>query len=603
MRRSARLERRAAVVDRRHARLAWARLALAVLAVASLLAGWRLVALRDVAIAASALAALPLGVVIAVHARVARHLRRLRCVHEAARREELRLLGRWRSLPRTGEGLAGDARERDLAEDLGVLGRASLFQLVARCATPRGEQVLARWLLHGAPAPDLEARQEAVRELAPRVAWRQRLEAEGRLAGEDAPWLDAAMVSGSGPSWHASRPWAAPILGALGAITVAQGLVGAALDVPTAFWPCAIVLGTVATLLSRRLHAEYAALLSCERSLMAWARMLERVERARLRCPLLVSLRARVGAPASGAGASAACRELAAILGALSLRENILFWPINVLTGWEAWHSARLWRWRHRHAASWDSWAQALGDLEALASLAGHCRLLEESAFLELRAGDALLDFEGMRHPLISPDRAVPNDVVLGAGRRLLLLTGSNMSGKSTLLRTVGLNALLALAGGPASARRLQAGACRVRTSIHVTDALDEGVSLFYAEVRRLAGIVAEVDGAERDLSQPCVLFLIDEILRGTNTRDRHVASRSIIARLARTRSLGIVTSHDLALTQLEHDVRGVVNAHFREEVVDGRMTFDYVLRPGPVTTSNALLILKLEGLDVDPTA
>ena len=196
-----------------------------------------------------------------------------------------------------------------------------------------------------------------------------------------------------------------------------------------------------------------------------------------------------------------------------------------------------------------------------------------------------------------APDKAVANDVSLSGEGRVLLLTGSNMSGKSTLLRSVGCNALLALAGGPVAAASMRLRACRILTSIRVTDALDEGVSLFYAEVRRLKAIVVAADEATRG-GLP-VLFLVDEILRGTNTRERHQAARTIVARLAATDSAGIVTSHDIELTALEGSVPGVRNGHFREQIADGLMTFDYLLRPGPVTTSNALEILRLEGIDV----
>ena len=181
----------------------------------------------------------------------------------------------------------------------------------------------------------------------------------------------------------------------------------------------------------------------------------------------------------------------------------------------------------------------------------------------------------------------------------LLLLTGSNMSGKSTLLRSIGLDTVLALAGGAVHARSLSLSPCRVMTSIRVIDALDEGVSSFYAEVRRLRAILEAIDAADAGGSEPAVLYLVDEILRGTNTRERLIASRFIVARLAKGRALGVVTSHDLALTELEGHVPGLSNAHFREEVADGRMTFDYLLRPGPVPTTNALAILRLEGIDV----
>jgi DNA mismatch repair ATPase MutS len=205
-------------------------------------------------------------------------------------------------------------------------------------------------------------------------------------------------------------------------------------------------------------------------------------------------------------------------------------------------------------------------------------------------------DAHTLGHPLLKPETKVCNDFALDEHRRIVILTGSNMSGKSTLLRTVGVNLCLAFAGAPVNANSLQISLFRVFTCIKVSDSVQDGLSYFYAEVKRLKALL---EATEQEDHLP-VLFLIDEIFRGTNSRERLIGSRSYIRALSSRRAVGLVATHDLELVNLEREIPGVANFHFREEVRDGRMVFDYLLRPGPCPTTNALQIMRLEGLPLD---
>jgi DNA mismatch repair ATPase MutS len=256
--------------------------------------------------------------------------------------------------------------------------------------------------------------------------------------------------------------------------------------------------------------------------------------------------------------------------------------------------AAALLRWRVRAGSQVRRWIEAMAELEALASLATFAEEHPSFAFPEVSAGDLHLVAEGLGHPLIPATARVENDVTLGSPGNVLLVTGSNMSGKSTLLRAMGINAVLALAGGPVCARRLSMACCQVRTSMRITDSLEEGVSHFYAELLRLKAIVDAANAGER------VLFLLDEVLHGTNSRERNIGAKAVVSHLMMEGAIGAVSSHDVGLADLEVESGGrVKNVHFQELVEAGKMTFDYRLKPGVVTSSNALRLMKLIGIRV----
>lgn len=576
------------------AAIAAVRFAVALTAIALLVVAVRSDEWRRAATWAALGAALAFMVLVALHRRFHRRLAIARGLVAAIDREILRLDGRWRELPENGRVFGGSP----LAEDLSLFGQASLFQMISRCATPFGQARLAAWLDAGRAPTDHAARQEAVAELAPRVGGRQRLEAvaEDALADRESQGILAQL---DGASVHDERPWIWPLALVAVALTLGQGIAALAFDVPTLFWPCVGVQALAALAIGRRLQREYEPLLSHDRAIAAWAIALGEAERGGGRCERLRSLRGNLGASADGGiSAAAALTRLARTLDLLALRHSSIYWPVNALLLWDMLITARLAAWRRAHASRLAGWLESLAELEALGSLAGHASTFEAPVFAALRAEGKAWAGVGLAHPLIDPARAIANNLTLESEGSLLLLTGSNMSGKSTMLRTVGLNSVLALAGGAVHATSLRLHPCALMTSIRVTDALDEGVSTFHAEVRRLKAMLDALAEAGAG-SAPPLLYLVDEVLRGTNTRERLIASRAVVTRLAAGRAFGIVTSHDLSLTELEGEVPRLINGHFREDVTDGRMTFDYTLRPGPVRSTNALAILRLEGIDV----
>jgi DNA mismatch repair ATPase MutS len=288
--------------------------------------------------------------------------------------------------------------------------------------------------------------------------------------------------------------------------------------------------------------------------------------------------------------------RLQRILGFLEARNNEVWrFFIGPLLLWDIHWVVALERWRIRAGKHVRPWLEAVGDTEALASLAGFAFDEPGYTFPEIDH-EPRFESTALGHPLIATGKRVSNDVALKGPGTALVITGSNMSGKSTLLRAIGVNAVLALAGAPVCARRLVLGPVRVAASMRVRDSLSEGVSRFYAEVRKLKAVLERA----RASRVPAALFLLDEVLHGTNSRERIIGARAILRELVRCGALGAISTHDLALGEIEPDLAGdAVNVHFEEQVAGDTMTFDYVLRPGVVKSSNALRIMQMVGIDV----
>jgi DNA mismatch repair ATPase MutS len=240
-------------------------------------------------------------------------------------------------------------------------------------------------------------------------------------------------------------------------------------------------------------------------------------------------------------------------------------------------------------------WLAAIGEFEALSSLASHAWEHPDDPFPSFSdEGEPVFDGDGLGHPLIPEGRCIRNDVHLGEALHLLIVSGSNMSGKSTLLRTVGVNAVLALAGAPVRATRLRLSQLAVGASIRIVDSLQDGTSRFYAEVKRL-GQVVEISRGPTSL-----LFLLDEILSGTNSHDRAIGAEAVVRRLVESGSIGLVTTHDLALARIADSLgERAANVHFEDHLEEGRMVFDYRMQPGIVRKSNALALMRAVGLEV----
>jgi hypothetical protein len=503
-------------------------------------------------------------------------------------------------LARLGHAFAGRGepgeRFRDphhpYAEDLDLFGRGSLFELLCAARTREGEERLAAWLRAPAPPAEVRARQEAVAELRERLDLREDL----AVLGEDVrAGLHAAALRrwAEAPAAFRARglPLAAAALSALSLGALALWVATPAGPVP--FLAALALQGAFAHALRAPVARVAGAAELPAHDLALAAELLARLEAERPRSARLAALRAALDA--EGLPPSRRIAQLRRLAELLDARRNQLFAPVAALLLWKSQCAFALERWRLHFGAALERWLDAAAEIEALSSLAGFAFERPDARFPELaEGGPGEIEAAGLGHPLIPPERCVRNDVRLGAEPAVLVVSGSNMSGKSTFLRSLGTAAVLAQAGAPVCAARLRLTPLQVGASLRIQDSLQEGTSRFYAEVLRLRQIVDLAEGPTP------VLFLLDEILHGTNSHDRAIGAEAVVRGLLARRAVGLVTTHDLALARVAEALAPrAANVHFEDQVVEGRVQFDYRLRPGVVTRSNALELMRAVGLAV----
>ncbi len=527
---------------------------------------------------------------VMIHSRVVERLERAKRAAEFYERGLARLENRW-----IGQGEPGD-RFHDpshvYAEDLDIFGKGSLFELLCTARTRAGEETLARWLLAPASLEEAGARQQAVEELRPRLDLREDLAALGNMVRSS---IDPEAVARWGEAPPVLFPASAPFIAAIlaSAVVVTFGLYMGGMTRRTPFLIALIVELTYAFFLGSKTLSVSSAVSSPARDLSLLAKLLDRLEQEPFQAGLLCGLQARLRA--GGRTASLEIQRLHSLVSRLDWQRNIFFTPIAMAILWGAQVAMAIERWRKHSGRHIRDWIGGVGEFEALLALAGYAYEHPHDPLPELQqtAGGAF-EAQGIRHPLLPEDQSVPNDVKLGGELRLLIVSGSNMSGKSTLLRAVGLNAVLAWAGAPVRATHLTISPLAVGASIRVLDSLQDGRSRFYAEITRLREIV-RLAAAPRT-----VLFLMDELLSGTNSHDRKIGASAIVRSLVERGAMGILTTHDLALANIASDLPGrAVNVHFADTLVDGKLHFDYRLLPGVVERSNALDLMRSVGLEV----
>ena len=496
-----------------------------------------------------------------------------------------RVEGHWQGRGATGEAF----RDADhvYAEDLDLFGAGSLFELISAARTLPGEAMLADWLKAAASMDVAVARQKAVEDLRERIDLRQDL----AMAGDNAR---AELHAASLRAWGASDPVqffsGAAMLLPIAAFINLVAVIGWALG----WWPWRVpLLGVfIAALLTGMSRAGIsrvtAALGARPKDLALLGAVMRRLERETFGAARLIELRALLS------GAASEIAYLQRLVELLDSGRNQMFAAPAFYLLWFPQFSWRIETWRRKNGEAMGRWIDAVAELEALASLSGFAFEHPAAVFPTLRAEGSLFEAEGLAHPLIAESKAVPNDVRFGGETRLVLISGSNMSGKSTLLRAVGLNSVLAWAGAPVRARALIVSALALGASIRATDSLLEGRSRFYAEILRLKQI-QKLTAGERP-----VLFLLDELLSGTNSHDRAVGADNYLNGLVAKGAVGLATTHDLALTQVADRMGArAVNVNLADTIQEGEVLFDYTLRPGVVQRGNALALMRAVGLEV----
>jgi hypothetical protein len=538
---------------------------------------------------------LPFGVFFAllfVHARLRGGLRRIARAEDFYRRGIARLEDRWPGTGKTGERYLD--RRHPYARDLDLFGRGSLFELLAATVSPWGSKTLADWLKEPTRAEVVRARQDAIREIRPLLELREALASETD-PGTDA--LDPQTLSGWATAAAVITPgfarWIALGLGIATATFVVLWL--ASVSSRTLAFASIAAAASFAAFYRPRARTVLASVEAPAAQLQILASLLERLERESFSSPLLAALQGSLAA--EGLPASRQIRRLVRLVELLDARRNQLFAPFAALLLWGTQFAFAIEAWRLRAGSTVPVWLSAVAELDALLALSGHAFENPDDPFPEIREGEARFEAKGLGHPLIPLDRLIRNDVAIGGELRLLVVSGSNMSGKSTLLRAIGVNAALALAGAPVRARALALSPVQVAASIRVEDSLQDGISHFYAEILRLRQVM---ELGSRDATHAPVLFLLDEILQGTNSHDRRIGAEAVVRGLLERGAFGLITTHDLALAKLTETLPGRArNVHFEDQIEEGKIRFDYLMRDGVVTKSNALELMRSVGLEI----
>ena len=543
------------------------------------------------------------------HGRLLERLDETRRWVQVNRDAELRVSPDWLKLPIVDERFS--KAPHPYADDLDIFGEGSVFQKICVAHTRYGQNKLAEMLSSPASISEIRERQAVVGALRDQLEWRQRLEAQAIALGEKRSMLGSGRQKP--PSERPPPPDPEPFLRwveqppslwpkrvirtlawALPIATLSSLVLSLFSIIPLTI--CAIPICVQILVLFRvglHLNQTFGAVTTTQGNFVRYGAMLKMLEMLDFDAPKLVKLRTSL--TQAGTSPSLAMGRFRRSMSWFELRHNGLIHPIaNVMLLWDLHCVLALEKWKANVGSVARSWFDAIGEIEALSCISGLSHDEPTFCMPTVVEGPPQFVAEGLAHPLLQASQRISNDVDLIEPGQALLITGSNMSGKSTLLRAMGLAAVLAYAGAPVCARRLQLSEAMVRTSIRVRDSLQSGVSHFYAEIEKLKQVV---DAA---LSSKPVLFLLDEILHGTNSTERQTGARWVLAELVRHNAIGAVSTHDIELCQLSAELMDrVQQVHFQESTRDGRMHFDYALRSGPVRAGNALRLMRLLGLNV----
>jgi hypothetical protein len=528
------------------------------------------------------------GLVIA-HAPTIKSIASLECAARYYENGIARVEGRWHGTGMTGEHLI--PHDHPYAADLDVFGKDSLFALMCTTRTRAGAKTLASWLCTQPSAQTIRERQQAVSALREKIGLREYL------------WEGAKEVE-RGVLPEAMKKWAtAPAVFTSNTERFQAWLLRAATIAALAFtvyfdWalPILVALALFEWWTGRRTRQRAAIVLKAieepQRELAALLHVLRHLEAEHFDSPALTGLQQKLFT--GGVSASSAINRLYRLTAWHDARGNMLFAIFAALLLWDLNFAYAFEQWRLTYGRHLPDWLDAIGELEALCSIAGYAYEHPKDPFPEIVEHGPIFEAASLGHPLIPANACVRNDLTLDSPTRLIVVSGSNMSGKSTLLRMTGINALLAFAGAPVCARKLRISPLAIGATLRIQDSIQEGTSRFYAEVARVKQIVDLAGGPTP------TLFLLDELFAGTNSHDRRKGAEAVLRGLLEAGAIGLITTHDLALTEVALTIGNTArNVHFQDHLENGKLAFDYIMRDGIVQKSNAIELMRSVGLKI----
>jgi hypothetical protein len=557
------------------------------LAVSVVSAGW----LLTTRISAIYWVLLPLSLLIffaITHERVIRAIRR--CSRKIAFYERClaRIGNKWMGTGETGDRFSDPSHP--YARDLDIFGVGSLFELFCTARTRAGEEILAKWLLAPASPDEVCLRNAAVSELRTRLDLREDLAVLGRdfRSGVQpealATWGDTPSILSPGVVRF--------ILPVLAFLWICGLLAWAVFNLKYPAVVISVLNLALASKFRRQVSKSASEIEESAHDLNLLSQVLARIEQEKFSSSKLMNLHAVF--QKDGVVASRSIARLNRLVDFLVSRRHLALKVLDPFVFWSLQSTLAVEAWRKKFGPAIGPWLAALGEIEALSDLAGYAYEHPQDVFPEFTDEAPLFDAEGLAHPLIPENRAIRNDVILASDLRLIIISGPNMAGKSTFIRSVGINAVLAQCGAPVRARKLRLSRLAVGASVCVLDSLQGGISRFYAEITRLKVIADLTDG------RLPVLFLLDELLQGTNSHDRRIGAEAVVRNLLKRGAVGLLTTHDLALAEIAVSMGATAaNFHFEDHLEEGKLRFDHRLSPGIVQTSNALQLMRSIGLDV----
>lgn len=484
--------------------------------------------------------------------------------------------------------------EHPYAGDLDIFGRASLYQYINRTHSQQGNQLLADWLLAPASAAVIHARQKAALELMQQTNWRQELQAHGSsstitIATEKKmeEWLKEGNQFIDKKIWH--------LICFIFPMIATGTLIGFMLDVITyqRFLQALFVFTLIAFAITRMIVPLYRKLNKITGQMEVLSNSIACIEQAEFKDPLLVELKYQFHSGSNKA--SQQILQLKNIFNRFDYRLNpVVFIPLNIFLLWDLQQVLQLEKWKQKNNQQINHWFHSLAQLEALNSIATLAFNHPHWSFPILKTDEPTFVAEQLGHPLIDEQKNVLNDFSTTGKEQINLITGSNMAGKSTFLRSIGVNMVLAGMGAPVCAKKLTVTPLKVMSSMRIKDNLEESTSTFYAELKKLKQIIDAVNNNE------AVFILLDEILRGTNSNDRHTGSKALIKQLLHHKATGILATHDLELANLAHEFPASIhNYHFDVQVNADELFFDYKLKRGICQSMNASILMKKIGIEL----
>ncbi|MCX7749266.1 MAG: DNA mismatch repair protein MutS [Clostridia bacterium] len=533
------------------------------------------------------------GSLVFYHQKLIDSKRTFSSLYHINERDLKRLNGEWMGFLDSGEEFKDEGHR--FALDLDIFGRGSLFQCINGTKTYMGRQRLKTMLKEPLNSKEeILKRQEAIGELAGKLGWRQRFEAQGMNTREKVQ-DPGYLIAWAEKTYGYQKLGLARILTVLPFLTIALTLgsfsgLGVPFYIPLAF----IVLQYfILRYKSKERQEIFAMAYKYREDIRAFDEMLKTFENRRFHSTYINGLKERLKND-RGLAAWKQVKEFVGIVDSISNRFNAFYYIFNLFTLWDYRIISDLEKWKQKSGKNLRNWLETVGEAEALSSLAVLRFDHPEWSVPKISESELMLDAAEMGHPLLHGSR-VCNNLKVGRSADILLITGSNMSGKSTLLRTAGINVVLALIGAPVCAGDFCCSVMEVYTCMRVSDNLERNISSFYAEILRIKMVIRAVEEGKR------VFFLLDEIFKGTNSRDRHMGAKVLITKLEEKGALGLVSTHDLELAELEEESKGKIkNYHFREYYKNNEIYFDYKLRAGVSTTRNAIYLMRMAGIEVE---